>query len=173
MRKPRFDYGRHLPFQRRLLIRLSYLWRLWRHQADADILVDAGRIVAATRSPGTAVFAIYVADAWNQRIQKLGPDLAALAEWPTYSWASTDRYHKPYLAVDSQGRVYASDPSMYRVFVYAPDGQLQATFGNFGPELNRFGLPNGLAIDPTTGQLLVADADNQRVMLFPSVSAYQ
>ncbi|MCB0072171.1 MAG: TIGR03663 family protein, partial [Caldilineaceae bacterium] len=114
--------------------------------------------------------AIYVADAWNQRIQKLGPDLAALAEWPTYSWESTDRYHKPYLAVDGQGRVYASDPSMYRVFVYAPDGQLQATFGNFGPELNRFGLPNGLAIDPTTDQLLVADADNQRVMLFPIIN---
>lgn len=116
---------------------------------------------------------VYVADAWNQRIQKLGPDLAALAEWPTYSWQSTDRYHKPYLAVDGSGHVYASDPSMYRVFVYDRDGQLVASFGNFGTEINRFGLPNGLAVDPTTDQVLVADADNQRVMLFPSVIGYQ
>jgi hypothetical protein len=28
-------------------------------------------------------------------------------------------------------------------------------------------------VDPTTDQVLVADADNQRVMLFPSVIGYQ
>ncbi|MEZ4715824.1 MAG: hypothetical protein R2851_07020 [Caldilineaceae bacterium] len=123
--------------------------------------------------PWTRDGAIYVADAWNQRIQMLGPDLAALAEWPTYSWESTDRYHKPYLAVDGQGRAYASDPSMYRVFVYAPTVSFRPPSATSARNFNRFGLPNGLAVDPTTGQLLVADADNQRVMLFPSVSAYQ
>ncbi|NJN84163.1 MAG: hypothetical protein HC802_19055 [Caldilineaceae bacterium] len=32
--------------------------------------------------------------------------------------------------------------------------------------MDRFGLPNGLAFDPTSGALLVADAANNRVMAF-------
>ncbi len=110
---------------------------------------------------------VYVADAWNRRIQKLTGALEFVVEWPVAGWESQLIYDKPYVAVAPNGDVYASDPEFYRVFVYSSDGTLKASFGNFGAELNRFALPNGLAVDPTNGTLLVADADNNRVMVFP------
>ncbi|MEM7532437.1 MAG: flippase activity-associated protein Agl23 [Chloroflexota bacterium] len=109
---------------------------------------------------------VFVADAWNRRIQKLSPTLEAVEEWIIPSWQSEDIYHKPYIAVAANGDVYATDPELFRVFVYSPTGEIKATFGNYGAEFNRFGLPNGIAADPLTGSVLVADANNNRVMVF-------
>ncbi|MBX2999726.1 MAG: TIGR03663 family protein [Caldilineaceae bacterium] len=110
---------------------------------------------------------VVVADIWNQRLQILSPELVPLAEWPVPSWQSQDINDKAYVAVDANSTVYASDPQFAQIFVYNPAGQIQAGFGQYGMDLNRFGKPNGLAIDPLTNQLLVADADNNRVMVFP------
>lgn len=112
---------------------------------------------------------IWVADTWNRRIQQLAPDLSFLAEFPVPSWDSRDIYMKPYLTVAANGDVYVSDPQYYRVFVYSSAGQLKASFGSFGTEPNRFGLPVGLAADLPGGAILLADAANNRVMAFPLV----
>lgn len=112
---------------------------------------------------------IFVADAWNRRIQKLDVNLVAIAEWPVNSWGSQNLWHKPYLTVAGNGDVYASDPENYRVLVFNSAGGLKGAFGSFGLEMNRFGLPNGLAWDVTDGTILVADADNQRVLVFPAL----
>ncbi len=109
---------------------------------------------------------IYVADAWNRRIQKLDALLQPLAEWPVTSWGSQHLFHKPYIAVAGNGDVYISDPANFRVLVYNSAGGLKAAFGSFGQEMNRFGMPNGLAWDGQTNTLLVADADNHRVLSF-------
>jgi uncharacterized protein (TIGR03663 family) len=106
---------------------------------------------------------VYVADAWNRRIQKLDAALQPLAEWPVPSWGSEHLHHKPYLAVTAGGDVYATDPENYRVLVYNSAGGLKAAFGSFGVEMNRLALPNGIAWDGLTNQVLIADADNQRV----------
>jgi len=112
---------------------------------------------------------IFVADAWNRRIQKFDANLLPLAEWPVSSWGSQQLYHKPYLAVTPNGDVYASDPENFRVLVFNSAGGLKAVFGSFGPEMNRFGMPNGVAWDAAANTLLVADADNQRVLEFTSL----
>ena len=112
---------------------------------------------------------IYVADAWNRRIQKFAPDMTFVAEWPVASWESQDRLHKPYLTVAGTGDVYASDPAMYRVLVYGSDGTLKTSFGRFGTEDNRFGMPNGLATDLAANEVLVADAGNSRIMVFSAI----
>jgi uncharacterized protein (TIGR03663 family) len=114
--------------------------------------------------PGTGD--VYVADVWNQRIQVLSPDLQPVDEWLVPSWQSRDIFDKAYVAVDASGTVYASDPQFAQVFVYGPNGEILAGFGRYGTDVNRFAKPNGLAIDPATNQLLVADADNNRVLLF-------
>jgi len=110
---------------------------------------------------------IYVADAWNRRIQKFDANLQPLAEWPVPSWGSQHLYYKPYLTVVGNGDVYASDPENFRVLVYNSAGGVKATFGSYGPEMNRFGLPNGLAWNGQDNMVMVVDADNQRVMDFP------
>lgn len=108
---------------------------------------------------------IFVADSWNQRIQKLDGMLQPLAEWPVPSWGSRQLYHKPYVAVAGNGDVYATDPENFRVLVYNSAGGLKAAFGSFGVEMNRFALPTGIAWDAATNRVLVADADNQRVQI--------
>jgi sugar lactone lactonase YvrE len=73
--------------------------------------------------------------------------------------------NKPYLVVDKQGRIFVSDPEGYRIIAYDNAGQLLGTWGQYGQDLASFALPNGLAFD-LQGNLLVADADNNRVMKF-------
>ena len=109
---------------------------------------------------------VFVADIWNRRIQKLSSALEPIAEWPVPGWESKDIWDKAYLAVDGDGTVYATDPQFAQVYIYTSDGKLQSTFGKYGTELNRFAKPNGIAVDPRDNSLLVADADNNRVMVF-------
>ncbi len=110
---------------------------------------------------------VFVADNWNRRIQKLTPDLTFIEEWLVPGWETQLRDDKPGVAVDATGRVYATDPTMYRVIVFSPEGEIQSSFGAYGVESNQMAFPNGIAIDGVSNEILVADADNNRVMLFP------
>lgn len=112
---------------------------------------------------------VYVADAWNRRIQKFDANLQVMAEWPVLSWGSQHLFHKPYIAVAGNGDVYISDPENFRVIVYNSAGGVKAAFGSYGAEMNRFGLPLGLAWNAQTNMLLVADADNHRIMNFAAL----
>lgn len=109
---------------------------------------------------------ILVSDVWNRRIQALSADLEPLAEWPMPTWNSQEIWDKPYLAAAADGAIYATDPQFSQVFVISEDGVVQASFGRFGGELNRFARPTGIAIDPLTGEMLIADADNNRILIF-------
>ena len=50
-----------------------------------------------------------------------------------------------------------------------PQGLISASFGNYGAVYNRFGLPVGMASNYVDGTILVADSDNNRIMVFPTV----
>lgn len=112
---------------------------------------------------------IYVADNWNRRIQILDPQLQAVAEWPVPGWESRDIYQKPSVSVASNGDVYVTDPEYYRVLVYDSSGEIKASFGDYGTEPDRFGLPNGIEVSAGTDSVVVADAGNNRVMVFPAL----
>lgn len=113
--------------------------------------------------------AIFVADNWNRRIQKLDAQFQPLEEWPVAGWESREIFHKPSLAVAANGDVYVTDPEYYRVLVYDAAGSIKATFGDYGSEPDRFGLPNGIDAGSGSDSVLVADADNNRVMAFPAL----
>ncbi len=108
---------------------------------------------------------IYVADTWNRRVQKFSPTYQFLKEWPVPGWEGEGIFNKPYLAVDAAGRVYASDPTGWRVLVWDGEGVAQAAIGQFGSGPTDFAFTSGLTIAPD-GYLWVADADNQRLMRF-------
>jgi DNA-binding beta-propeller fold protein YncE len=137
--------------------------------------VGGGGVIAGRFDEPTSVAvdptdgSILVADAWNRRIQRFDTALAFVAEWAVPGWESQEIFHKPSLTVVANGDVYATDPQIYRVFVFDREGTIKATFGRFGAEANQFGLPNGIAADLPGSSVVVADADNNRVMVFATL----
>jgi len=111
---------------------------------------------------------VYLADTWNARIQLLTSSLSPVLEWPIDGWEGDSTENKPYLAVDSAGRVYATDPENFRVLIFEEGGEYLARFGQPGTELDRLGLPNGIAIDDGDN-VYVTDARNNRVLRFPAL----
>jgi DNA-binding beta-propeller fold protein YncE len=111
-----------------------------------------------------------VADTWNWRVQKFSAGTyAPLAEWPVEGWQSESVVNKPYLRVDSAGRVYVGDPEGYRVLVFDEMGQFLMSFGQYGFDTASFALPLGMAID-SGDNLYVVDSDNSRVLKFQAES---
>jgi uncharacterized protein (TIGR03663 family) len=110
---------------------------------------------------------IYVTDTWNNRIQAFTLDGGFVREWPIVGWNSQSVANKPYVAVDSAGRVYVSDPEGPRVLVFDNEGTPMAVLG--GPGSNLFQLPTGVVLDDQDN-LWVSDAASQRLLRFPTLS---
>ena len=87
---------------------------------------------------------IYVADAWNARIQRFDKDLKQLAAFPVPGWAANDPTTKPYLALLPEGDIIASDPTRERVLRVEPDGRIAAVYE--GSDEIALAGPTGLAI---------------------------
>jgi sugar lactone lactonase YvrE len=95
---------------------------------------------------------IYVADSGNQRIQKFAPDRTFLMSWGSEGIADGQFLCPTAIAVDRQGRVYASDLAG-KIEVFAPDGERLATWDEEASS------PGRLAIDGD-GHVWVADGTN-------------
>ncbi len=112
---------------------------------------------------------VYVADTWNQRIQVFQPDdqdiYTPFRSWEVQAWYGQSLDNKPYLAVDTSGHLFASDPEGYRILEFSATGDAISSWGEFGVNSNQFGLPVGISATPD-GLLWVVDSSNSRVMLF-------
>ncbi|MCC6607639.1 MAG: TIGR03663 family protein [Anaerolineae bacterium] len=115
---------------------------------------------------------VYVTDTWNGRIQQLTTDLIPINEWLLDTgWpANTSVNNKPYVAVDSGGRVYITDPEAARVLIFDQTGNYLGKFGQFGTDTSSFNLINGIFID-SQDNIYVADAGNNRVLKFAPLFA--
>jgi uncharacterized protein (TIGR03663 family) len=112
---------------------------------------------------------VYIADTWNQRIQIMAPDDSGnyipLLNWEVVAWYGESLDNKPYLAVDSSGNLYVSDPEGFRILHFTRTGTFIDYFGDYGAGSNTFNLPTGLSVDSQDG-LWVVDSANNRVMHF-------
>src|SRR5205823_6997307 len=88
---------------------------------------------------------LYVADTWNGRIQKFGPDLAPLAQFPV-PWTSQGVLDKPYITVLSDNRIVASNPGDGNLMLLNPTG---APLGKWSP--GQGAKPIGVAATPDGG----------------------
>ena len=113
---------------------------------------------------------LYVADTWNQRIQVFTPNTdgsvyTSTTQWNIAGWNGESLDNKPYLAVDRQGHVFATDPEAFRVLEFTTSGGFVRTWGDYGGGPENFGLVSGIAVD-NQGRVWVSDAENNRLMRF-------
>ncbi|KAF0108754.1 MAG: hypothetical protein FD146_640 [Anaerolineaceae bacterium] len=116
---------------------------------------------------------LFVADTWNQRIQSFvlfaNPDgtltFASLAQWDITGWYGQSLESKPYLAVDSLGHVFVTDPELGRVLEFTSTGGFVRGWGGTGFGSGQIGLASGIAVD-SQGRVWVCDALNARLMRF-------
>jgi uncharacterized protein (TIGR03663 family) len=112
---------------------------------------------------------LYVADTWNQRIQVFTPDAAGnynpLTSWEVYAWFGGSLDNKPYLAVDENDLIYATDPEGYRVLVFTPQGEIVHFWGDYSLGPDGFGMAGAVAADGQGG-VWVSDVGNSRLMRF-------
>ena len=109
---------------------------------------------------------VYVADTWNNRIQKFTAEGQFIKMWGYFGEAEKpDAFWGPRgLAFDSQGRLYVTDTGNKRVVVFDQDGNAITQFGGAGVDPGQFDEPVGIAIDQQ-GKVYIADTWNQRVQV--------
>jgi predicted membrane-bound mannosyltransferase/DNA-binding beta-propeller fold protein YncE len=112
---------------------------------------------------------VYVADTWNQRIQVFRQDeqgqYVPFRSWELQAWYGQSLDNKPYLALDTQGHLFVSDPEGYRVLEFTVTGDPVRAWGDFGTGAAQFGMPVGVATSPD-GSVWVVDTGNDRLMRF-------
>ena len=111
---------------------------------------------------------VYVADTWNHRVQKFSSNGEFITAWgffeqtdePFAFWGPRD------VATDPDGNVYVSDTGNKRIHVFSPQGEFLREFGGAGFAPGQFDEPVGIAIDPESGMVFIADTWNQRIQSF-------
>lgn len=135
---------------------------------------------------GVAVSAdgnIFISDSANDRIRKVSPDgtISTIAGTASRGFSgdggrATDA-HLNYprgLALDSAGALYFADVYNHRVRKITPDGLIRTIAGTGEPGFSGDGgqaleaqlyYPQGVALDPRTGNLYIADSSNYRIRI--------
>lgn len=103
---------------------------------------------------------LYVADAWNGRVQSFVPGAASPIAFET-GWTSRQAMDKPYLTVLADGRILASDPANGLLVLFAADG---TALGSWEPVIG--GLPLGVAALPDGG-FVFSDGLHNEVQIVP------
>jgi DNA-binding beta-propeller fold protein YncE len=119
---------------------------------------------------------VYVADTWNNRIQKFSAEGQFISMWGVFGTGTRpDTFWGPRgLAVDPHGNLLVTDTGNKRIVVFDPDGKFVTQFGSAGSEAGQFDEPVAVAIDPG-GRVYVTDTWNQRIQVLapdPSGKVY-
>jgi DNA-binding beta-propeller fold protein YncE len=114
---------------------------------------------------------VYVADTWNNRIQKFTPDGQVLTIWGhgiSQDAADLLGFYGPRaIVVDTFENVLVTDTGNSRVVVFSANGDPLSQFGSAGVSPGQFAEPVGMALD-ATGRLYVVDTWNRRIQTFTS-----
>ena len=147
--------------------RRIYVAGAWSHNVvayrDGEVVAE----LTGLRSPHDLEWSpegnIWLADAGNDRMLLLSPDLEILKEWsgPAYAFNGV-RYQD----VLPDGTVIAADKNNHQVKVISADGELLLTLGTGRPGKgpNRFTTPEGVEVH---GDLVwISDSGNDRVVRY-------
>ncbi|HTB35089.1 MAG TPA: NHL repeat-containing protein [bacterium] len=107
---------------------------------------------------------VYVADTWNQRVQKFDAKGKYLSE-------IDDGFYSPRnVAVDHAGNIYVADTGHSQVKVLDPSGHELKVIGGPGSSGGQFKEVFGIAVN-SRGEVFVADPGNRRIQKFSALPA--
>jgi DNA-binding beta-propeller fold protein YncE len=113
---------------------------------------------------------LYVADTWNQRVQAFTLAGVFVRESPIAGWQDPSTASKPYIATDSTGRVYVSDPEGSQIIISDAQGTPLAALKGTGNSALQ--LPGGVVLD-AQDRIWISDAANHRLLRFPALNLAQ
>ena len=108
---------------------------------------------------------VFVADTFNDRIQKFTPDGQFIAKWGSTGGRSGQFFGPSGIAIDSSGNLYIVDTYNNRIQKFTSNGEFVTNWGGLGSGDGEFDTPFGIAID-SNGNLFVADTGNHRIQKF-------
>ncbi|MBX7253381.1 MAG: SMP-30/gluconolactonase/LRE family protein [Candidatus Promineofilum sp.] len=117
---------------------------------------------------------VYVADAYNYRIQKFNSAGGYLAQWSGEGDGNGqfgDLDGPRGVAVDAAGNVYVADTDNHRIQKFDGDGNYLLQWGGRGSGNGQFIVPTSVAVDGA-GNVYVADSDNDRIQKFDGDGDY-
>src|SRR5918999_157344 len=116
---------------------------------------------------------VYVADTANNRIQLFSSNGTFVAEWGKYGAGDNGSFNQPAgIAIDQEGNVYVADTANNRIQLFSSNGtfisKFPSKYGEFGTGNGSLTSPEGIAVDPSSGNVYVADTANNRIQVFSS-----
>jgi hypothetical protein len=114
---------------------------------------------------------VYVADPWNNLVQKFTSAGAFLTQWGGFGWGKGQFDYPEGVAVDSSGNVYVADSGNSLIQKFTSAGAFLAQWGGYGRGNGQFDWPDGVAVDGS-GNVYVADAGNDLIQKFTSAGAF-
>jgi DNA-binding beta-propeller fold protein YncE len=108
---------------------------------------------------------MWVADTKANRIEILNADCTVDTVFGS-NGAGPTQFNWPYaVAIRNDGIAFVVDTQNHRIKAYdTQTRQLLGTFGSVGPNQNQFRNPAGIAVSPVTGNIFVADTNNNRLV---------
>jgi len=114
---------------------------------------------------------VYVADTYNNRIQKFSSTGTYLTQWGVEG-SGAGQFWGPYgIAVDGDGNVYVADTWNDRIQKFTSSGTYLIQWGVEGSGAGQFNGPYGIVVDGN-GNVYVADSLNCRIQKFTSNGTY-
>jgi DNA-binding beta-propeller fold protein YncE len=111
---------------------------------------------------------VYVADDFNQRIQKFDSNGNFITKWGSVGFGVGQFARPTDVAVDpSSDDVYVTEGFSHRVQKFDSNGNFITKWGSLGSGDGQFNFPFGVAVD-SAGNVYVADTSNSRVQKFDS-----
>ena len=108
---------------------------------------------------------VYIADAYNHRIQILNTDFTFSSSFGTEGSGDGQFNYPTDTAVDSIDNLYIADQSNHRIQVFTPEGKFLHTFGCQGSGDGQLHNPWSITID-RNDTVYVADSGNNRISVF-------
>ena len=114
---------------------------------------------------------VYVADPWNNLIQKFTSAGTFLTQWGGFGWGKGQFYYPEGVAVDSFGNVYVADTGNKLIQKFTSGGTFLTQWGGYGSGDGQFDWPVAVTVD-SSGNVYVADAMNNLIQKFTSAGTF-